>query len=199
MSSTTLDLYWGLSSLDAETRLDSAAQLISALVKFQEAHPVRGKQMATTEEELAQLCASDVSYALGRLIKGLASPRDGARQGFSMALAELLARIPCISVKLVLSMLWRHTEATNSMKGQEQRDMRFGRIFGLLAVVQSGIIGRREGTTAVEMRKMVMELAAIGAKKSYLREVAYVTLAAMVPALGQFAFRDELITMFVAV
>ncbi|KAJ1840426.1 DNA-directed DNA polymerase, partial [Coemansia sp. RSA 2703] len=34
---------------------------------------------------------------------------------------------------------------------------------------------------------------------SYLREVAYVTLAAMVPALGQFAFRDELITMFVAV
>ncbi|KAJ2782186.1 DNA-directed DNA polymerase [Coemansia interrupta] len=199
MSSTTLDLYWGLSSLDPETRLDSAAQLISALVKFQESHPVQGKQMATTEEELASLCASDVAYALGRLIKGLASPRDGARQGFSMALAELLARIPCISVKLVLSMLWKHTEATNSMKGQEQRDMRFGRIFGLLAVVQSGIIGRREGTTAVEMRKMVMELAAIGAKKSYLREVAYVTLAAMVPTLGLFPFRKELIAMFVSV
>ncbi|KAJ1815007.1 DNA-directed DNA polymerase, partial [Coemansia sp. RSA 2598] len=197
MSSTTLDFYWGLSSLDANQRLESATQLISALVKFQEAMP-SSKDMATTEEEMAKLCASDVSYAVKRLIKGLASPRDGARQGFSIALSELIARISCISVKLVLSLLWRYTEATNSMKGQEQRDMHFGRIFGLMALVQSGIIARK-GTTSVEIRKIVMELASTGAKKSYLREIAYVTLASIVPELSKFDFRDEAISMFVAV
>ncbi|KAJ2591655.1 DNA-directed DNA polymerase [Coemansia sp. RSA 1722] len=197
MSSSTLDFYWGLSSLDANQRLESATQLISALVTFQEAMPL-SKGMATTEEEMAKLCASDVSYAVTRLIKGLASPRDGARQGFSIALSELLARIQCISVKLVLSLLWRYTEATNSMKGQEQRDMHFGRIFGLMALVQSGII-TREGTSIVEIRKIVMELASTGAKKSYLREITYVTLASIVPELSKFEFRDEAISMFVAV
>ncbi|KAJ1886651.1 DNA-directed DNA polymerase, partial [Kickxella alabastrina] len=197
MSSSTLDFYWGLSSLDEKQRIDSATQLIAALVKFQNSMP-QTDEMATNEEEMAKLCASDVAYAIPRLIKGLASPRDGARQGFSIALSELLARIPCISVKLVLSLLWRFTEATNSMKGQEQRDMRFGRIFGLMALVQSGII-ERTGTTAVDIRKIVMELTAIGSKKSYLREISYVTLTSMVPVLGKFEFKDELITMFVAV
>ncbi|KAJ2561034.1 DNA-directed DNA polymerase [Coemansia sp. RSA 1822] len=194
---TTLEFYWDLASLDEGKRIEAAAQLISALCKFQAEMPAT-TSVATTEEELNRICAGDVAYGIKRLIKGLASPRDGARQGYSIALSELLARVPCISVKLVLDLLWRSTEATKQMKGQEQRDMRFGRIFGLMALVQSGII-TRAGTTAVEMRKIVMELAAIGAKKSYLREISYVTLTSLVPMLGKFAFRDELITMFVAV
>ncbi|KAJ2726537.1 DNA-directed DNA polymerase [Coemansia sp. Benny D115] len=195
--STTLEFYWGLASLDEQQRLDSAAQLIGTLVKFQRAMP-QSTKMATTEEEMNELCASDVAYALKRLIKGLASPRDGARQGFSIALTELLARIPCISVPLVLSLLWRHTEAVGSMSNQEQRDMHFGRIFGLMALVQSGIL-TREGTTSADISKIVAELVAVGAKKPYLREIAYSTIVSMVPALGQFSFRDELITTIVAV
>ncbi|KAJ1668954.1 DNA-directed DNA polymerase, partial [Coemansia sp. RSA 25] len=195
--STTLDFYWDLASLDEGKRLEAAAGLISALCKFQSERPVSQEQ-AQTEADLDRICASDVSYAVKRLVKGLASPRDGARQGYSIALSELLSRISCISVKVVLDLLWKYTMATKSMKGQEQRDMRFGRIFGLMALLQSGIV-ERAGTTSVEIRKIVGELAAIGAKKSYLREIAYVTLASMVPMLGGFAARDELITMFVAV
>ncbi|KAJ2851235.1 DNA-directed DNA polymerase [Coemansia brasiliensis] len=194
---TTLEFYWELASLDESTRINAATQLISTLLKFQAEMPATTK-MATTEKELDEMCAGDVSYGVKRLIKGLASPRDGARQGYSVALAELLSRIECISVKLVLDLLWKSTEATNSMKGQEQRDMRFGRIFGLMALVQSGII-TRQGTTTVEIRKIVMELVAIGAKKSYLREIAFVTLTSMVPMLKQFSARDELIGMFVEV
>ncbi|KAJ2455201.1 DNA-directed DNA polymerase [Coemansia sp. RSA 2336] len=194
---TTLEFYWELASLDESTRIKAATQLISTLVKFQAEMP-KASKMAMTEKELDEMCAGDVSYGVKRLIKGLASPRDGARQGYSVALAELLGRIECISVKLVLDLLWKSTEATNSMKGQEQRDMRFGRIFGLMALVQSGIVTRR-GTTPVEIRKIVMELAAIGAKKSYLREIAYVTMTAMVPMLKQLEGRDELIGMFVEV
>ncbi|KAJ1863527.1 DNA-directed DNA polymerase [Coemansia sp. RSA 989] len=194
---TTLEFYWELASLDESTRIKAATQLISALVKFQAEMP-KASRLATTEKELDEMCAGDVSYGVKRLIKGLASPRDGARQGYSVALAELLGHIDCISVKLVLDLLWKSTEATNSMRGQEQRDMRFGRIFGLMALVQSGII-TRQGTTPVEIRKIVMELAAIGAKKSYLREIAYVTMTSMVPMLKRFDGRDELIGMFVEV
>ncbi|KAJ1796888.1 DNA-directed DNA polymerase, partial [Coemansia sp. RSA 2523] len=136
---TTLEFYWDLASLDESKRIEAAAQLISALCKFQAEMPAT-TSVATTEEELNRICAGDVTYGIKRLIKGLASPRDGARQGYSIALSELLARVPCISVKLVLDLLWRSTEATKQMKGQEQRDMRFGRIFGLMALVQSGII-----------------------------------------------------------
>lgn len=32
----------------------------------------------------------DLDYSLKRLVKGLASPRAGARQGFSIALSELM-------------------------------------------------------------------------------------------------------------
>ncbi|KAJ2685950.1 DNA-directed DNA polymerase [Coemansia spiralis] len=195
--STTLDFYWDLASLDESKRLDAAAGLISVLCKFQAERPASQEQ-AQTEEDLDRICASDVTYAVKRLVKGLASPRDGARQGYSIALSELLSRISCISVKVVLDLLWKYTMATKSMKGQEQRDMRFGRIFGLMALLQSGIVAR-PGTTSVEIRKIVGELSAIGAKKSYLREIAFVTLASMVPMLKGFEFRDELITMFVGV
>ncbi|KAJ2809962.1 DNA-directed DNA polymerase [Coemansia furcata] len=198
MSTTTLDFYWDLASLDEAKRLEAATGLISALCKFQAEQRPSSQEQAQTEADLDRICASDVTYAVKRLIKGLASPRDGARQGYSIALSELLSRIDCISVKVVLDLLWKYTMATKSMKGQEQRDMRFGRIFGLMALLQSGIVAR-PGTTSVEIRKIVGELSAIGAKKSYLREIAYVTLASMVPMLGGFGFRDELITMFVAV
>ncbi|KAJ2864005.1 DNA-directed DNA polymerase [Coemansia aciculifera] len=195
--STTLDFYWGLASLDEDKRLDAATGLINVLCKFQAERP-SSQEQAQTEADLDRICASDVTYAVKRLVKGLASPRDGARQGYSIALSELLSRINCISVKVILDLLWKYTMATKSMKGQEQRDMRFGRIFGLMALLQSGIVAR-PGTTSVEIRKIVGELSAIGAKKSYLREIAYVTLASMVPMLSGFGFRDELITMFVAV
>ncbi|KAJ2795836.1 DNA-directed DNA polymerase, partial [Coemansia guatemalensis] len=194
---TTLDFYWDLASLDEGKRIAAASQLIATLCGFQEKMPATN-EVATTEEALDRICAGDVSYAVKRLIKGLASSRDGARQGYSVALAELLARMECISVKVVLDLLWKNTEATKSMSGQDQRDMRFGRIFGMMAVVQSGIL-TRQSTTTVELRKMVMELTAIGTKKSYLREVAYATLTSMVPLVSKLSFRDEAVEMMVSV
>ncbi|KAJ2715652.1 DNA-directed DNA polymerase [Coemansia spiralis] len=194
---TTLDFYWDLASLDDAKRVGAAAQLIATLCRFQAEMPATD-EIAATEQDLDRICAGDVSYAVRRLIKGLGSSRDGARQGYSMALAELLGRIPCISAKLVLDLLWASTEATRSMKGQEQRDMRFGRVFGMMALVQSGVLARA-GTTAVEIRKMVMELAAIGSKKSYMREIAYTTLVAMVPLPGKLGKINEIVAMFVDV
>ncbi|KAJ1965323.1 DNA-directed DNA polymerase [Dipsacomyces acuminosporus] len=195
MSTTTLDFYWGLASLDEEKRIDAATKLITALCEFQ-AKVQNNGAVAGTEEDLDRICASDVSYAVRRLIKGLASPRDGARQGYSMALAELLSRIQCISVKAVLDILWKHTQVSSSTKGQERRDMQFGRIFGLMALIQSGIIART-GTTAQDIKMIIAELTGIAAEKTYLRELSYVTMAHMVPMLGSFGFCNDAIATLV--
>ncbi|KAJ1934842.1 DNA-directed DNA polymerase, partial [Linderina macrospora] len=196
--STTLNFYWDLASLDESKRVAAAAQLITALCEFQAAMPA-STEVATTEEDLGRICASDVAYAIKRLIKGLASPRDGARQGFSLVLTELLARVPCISTAVILDLLWKHCTATSSMKGQEQRDMRFGRVFGIMALVQSGALSRASSTTAADIKRILVELTQIGTKKSYCREICYVTMSSMVPMLAAHDDSDSLITMFVGI
>ncbi|RKP23685.1 hypothetical protein SYNPS1DRAFT_24245, partial [Syncephalis pseudoplumigaleata] len=112
--SDTLPFFWELASLDVEKRESSAKSLIAELNARQRAHEAEhaaewSQWLAQTDtaERLEMLCAKDVHYALQRLIRGLPSPRQGARQGFALALTE------------------------------EERDMLFGRIFGFMSIVRS--------------------------------------------------------------
>lgn len=91
MATTTLQLYWDLASFDPSVRQRAAHSLIKTLAEFQKTHEEALEQIdvADTEEKLDALCASDVSYAVRRLIRGLSSSRQGARQGFSLALTEV--------------------------------------------------------------------------------------------------------------
>ena len=57
-------------------------------------------------------------------------------------------------------------ETSGSMKGNEVRDVLLGRIFGLGAIVRSGLV-----TKAAETAEVVQELATTANKKSFLREV----------------------------
>ena len=117
--STTLPLFWNLSSGDKKERLDASVKLISALERLQAAHvPSSGSeeesgvededQDGDSDEEgegklkhesemLSQLNAGDVSYSIRRLVRGLASPRESSRLGFSVALTEVrLTRTPYV-------------------------------------------------------------------------------------------------------
>jgi DNA polymerase phi len=94
--SSTLPLFWDLASLDVEKRESSALSLITELNQFQKAYEVEhasdwSQWLAREDnvERLEVLCAKDVLYALRRLIRGLPSPRQGARQGFALALTEV--------------------------------------------------------------------------------------------------------------
>jgi hypothetical protein len=91
MATTTLQLYWDLASYDASVRQSAAHSLIRTLADFQKTHEASLSEqgVADTEETLDALCASDVSYAVRRLLRGLPSSRQGARQGFSLALTEV--------------------------------------------------------------------------------------------------------------
>jgi DNA polymerase phi len=88
----TLSFYWNLSSPAKQERIDASVKLIEALQDFQESH-VRSLTDANTVENgvlsLESLNAADVVYALRRLIRGLASPRESSRQGFAVVLTEV--------------------------------------------------------------------------------------------------------------
>jgi DNA polymerase phi len=112
--STTLSLYWNLASPAKDERLDASVKLISALQSFQKAHIVVGlsnrDEQAEPELSLDDLNAQDVSYALRRLVRGLASARESSRLGFAVALTEvhLLHRFLLIRSHISASLTHRH-------------------------------------------------------------------------------------------
>ena len=102
--STTLPLFWHLSSASKKERIDASVKLISALEHFQAQFAPKEHSEATSEDEdereahdaagakgdgLDALNAQDVSYSIRRLIRGLASPRESSRLGFAVALTEV--------------------------------------------------------------------------------------------------------------
>ena len=81
------------------------------------------------------------------------------------------------------------------MTGQEERDVLFARLFGLNAVIQSGILVRMDALDAYESsaaqasaldsyRQTIVELLALGERKSWLRESAWWTIALAVDTLN---------------
>lgn len=103
--STTLALFWHLSSADKKERLNASVKLVSALEQFQaqfvpqpqsqinsddeEDQEEAGQNQKQKEDSLDALNAQDVSYSIRRLVRGLASPRESSRLGFAVALTEV--------------------------------------------------------------------------------------------------------------
>lgn len=81
------------------------------------------------------------------------------------------------------------------MTGQEERDVLFARLFGLTAVIQSGLLVRTtalssSASSATEVSNLASflevnsELLALGEKRSWLRESAWWTIGLAIDALG---------------
>lgn len=96
--STTLPLFWHLSSANKKERLDASVKLIAALEHFQSNFvPKDSPETSEDEDEgketrsdgLDAFNAQDVSYSIRRLVRGLASPRENSRLGFAVALTEV--------------------------------------------------------------------------------------------------------------
>ena len=100
--STTLPFYWNLSSADKEERVDASVKLVSSVLEFQAqfSGPASPAAEASADESddddaeaaangLDELNAEDVRYAIRRLVRGLASPRESSRLGFAVALTEV--------------------------------------------------------------------------------------------------------------
>lgn len=112
---STLELYWPLASNKTSERLQASSDLINLLNKFQQDfkpadedrdgeesdHSEPSDQEEDTvdknqksvikriEKWIEKHHAPDVSYAIKRLIRGLASPRESSRLGFAVTLTQV--------------------------------------------------------------------------------------------------------------
>lgn len=112
-------------------------------------------------------CSTLAAYSLKRLARGLASSRQGARQGFSLALRlalEALAPLGCIAPQGVLLLLATQLQ-TKGAKGAELKDVLLGRAFGYSCLVRAGMA--TGGEPATEVCQLLLDL---WEKKAPMRE-----------------------------
>jgi hypothetical protein len=93
-----------------------------------------------------------------------------------------------------------------SMSGQEERDALFARLFGLTSVLQSGLLLRSSSSSSSDVpadlssfEEWLMDILAVGMKKSWLRESAGWTLLSAVSALAEATvpWREDAKTLLV--
>ncbi|PFH52419.1 hypothetical protein AMATHDRAFT_139897 [Amanita thiersii Skay4041] len=209
--STTLPLFWHLSSVSKKERIDASVKLVGALEQFQATfvpkEPLTSVSESEEEEQeedgaaqktdmLDALNAQDVSYSIRRLVRGLASPRESSRLGFAVALTELLSRINTVTCAQIVKLILDGTKSQGSMSGQEERDMHFARLFGFAAIIQSGLLVRGgslpmsgsstpEVSTLSAFEEVVKGLYSLGEKKAWLRESVWWTIGLAVGALNE--------------
>ena len=122
---TTLPLFWDLSSASKKDRINASVKLVGALEQFQakfvpqtSAPGTSGPddddddddddEGAVNSDELNLQNAQDVSYSIRRLIRGLASPRESSRLGFAVALTEVNYKSEtCDDRNLLISSFYR--------------------------------------------------------------------------------------------
>lgn len=171
-----LKLFWNLAESDMAERTQAAAKILAHL-----------EQQAKPD--------NDVQYTLKRLVRGLASSRDAARQGFSTALAGLLARFPALVALKDVQELLRESMAVNqNMKGMEQREHMFGRLFGLLALHRSGrLTAQDDQTLAVQVIQELLEMAAW---KKWIREACFEGVLSILADIQPQVFLTQLVPAF---
>eukprot|EP00929_Paragymnodinium_shiwhaense_P009588 TRINITY_DN1137_c0_g1_i1.p1 TRINITY_DN1137_c0_g1~~TRINITY_DN1137_c0_g1_i1.p1 ORF type:complete len:1464 (+),score=399.56 TRINITY_DN1137_c0_g1_i1:243-4634(+) len=79
----------------------------------------------------------DLQYALRRLVRGVQSSRQCCRQGFSLALSELLIEHPS-ELSDVLQMVRQYTLLQSGLRPAEQKERLLGRLFAYSAILESG-------------------------------------------------------------
>ena len=146
------DHYYRLASEVPRERIEAATALLSELQ--------------------AALARDEWDYALDRLVKGLTSTRQSAKIGFLMALIEVVATLVRdgeMDAQLYLAKLTALTAVKASMKGKEERAVLFGRLFGLQALMNSGVVAEAPVAASKEVVRLLVELATL---KPWLREPA---------------------------
>lgn len=95
----------------------------------------------------------------------------------------------------IITLIMDGTKTQGSMTGQEERDVLFARLFGLTAIVQSGLLTRAgtlvssasaaQASSLAAYEEVIKELLVLGEKKSWLRESAWWTIVLAVDLLKE--------------
>ncbi|CAN6455380.1 unnamed protein product [Victoria cruziana] len=187
-----IDIFRDLSSVEVSAREAVVEVLVKELQKVQKAYEKSGgtlyegsAQLEAEKDEGLKNCAPSLRYAIRRLIRGVSSSRECARQGFALGLTAVLGTIKSINTVSILELIDNLLEVSSSMKGQEARDCLLGRLFAYGALARSGQMAHEwrvnnETTTIKELIGLVISLAD---KKRYLREPAVLIILELADTL----------------
>lgn len=117
---------------------------------------------------------------------------------------QLLSTLCTVTCSQILGLIMDSTKHQGSMKGQEERDILFARLFGISSVIQSGLAVRSKPlpsspsseTAASSMEcfeQIISSLLSLGDQKSWLRESAWFAIDLAVEALrgSDVAWKEE--------
>jgi len=134
--------------------------------------------------------AEDLQYTIRRLVRGVQSSRACCRQGFSLALSEVLVAFPN-DLAGVMESIRTNTELLPGLKNSELKDRLLGRLFAYAAVLQAGCLKPAVLTNSQKKRperKVLVELGKglheIFAMRPYLKAPAARILADAVAQLS---------------
>ncbi len=173
-----LSWFWDLASDDRERRLAAANGILSHVenaVKVQKGMNDEGNMVI------------DLDYALKRLVRGLSSSRDSARHGFATCLSALLSS-GAISLNIALPIVDESTRIRGKIKGSEERDLMFGKLFAYLSIARSGILAK-DPVAGLDIFKRLLELHKM---RGWLREVVSESLLVVLSSINPAADIDVL-------
>ncbi|KIS71846.1 DNA-directed DNA polymerase [Mycosarcoma maydis] len=196
MNGNNLQLFWEIASSNQDARLTSANQLVDELLSQQDvlassskitldlpstskasdqeddrdAMAVDEKEAESVEEALGNRTVADLMYALRRLLRGLASPRESSRLGFAVVLTELLSRISyAVTAKEILVLILKYSNPQLAASRQEQKDFMFAKLFGVMSLVQSDLLLQPTATLG-DFKRSMRILITLSSDKPWMAE-----------------------------
>ncbi|KAL6515374.1 hypothetical protein OROHE_019006 [Orobanche hederae] len=185
-----IGVFKDLAAADDTTREAAARMLVTELREVQNAYEklenkdeVEDKSKLEAEKDDGlDNCAPSVRYAVRRLIRGVSSSSECARQGFALGLTILVGTVSSIKLESLLKLIVTLLEVSSSMKGQEARDCLLGRLFAYGALARSGKLTEEwiSDNNSSLIKEFFGLLIALAAKKRYLQESGIAVILEMV-------------------
>lgn len=198
-----ISVFKDLASADSAVREAAVEKMVTELQEVQKAYDrlenkelvEGGLKLEAKKDDGLDNCASSLRYAVRRLIRGVSSSRECARQGFALGLTALLATIPSIKVDSVLKLIVNLLEVSSSMKGQEVRDCLLGRLFAYGALARSDRLIKEwfYDKDTPHIKEFMSALISLAAKKRYLQEPAVSIILEFVEKLPAEALVDHIL------
>ncbi|KAM7250192.1 hypothetical protein ACFE04_022075 [Oxalis oulophora] len=177
-----ISVFKDLASSDLSARHVAAESLVKELQDVQNAYDKledkaefeTSLKLEAEKDDGLNDCAPSVRYALRRLIRGISSSRECARQGFALGLTLLVGAVPSIRIDSLLKLIVDLLEYSSSMKGQEAKDNLFGRLFAYGALSRSGRLVKewKSDKNTPYVKEFTAALITLATKKRYLQEPA---------------------------
>ncbi|XP_020575481.1 myb-binding protein 1A [Phalaenopsis equestris] len=197
-----IDVFRNLASADSSVREAAAEKLVIELVEVQRAYEQltdakdeENSQLEAEKDDGLDGCAPSLRYAIRRLIRGVSSSRECARQGFSLGLAIVVEMIPAVKLVPVMKLIINLLEVSSAMKGLEARDCYLGCLFAYGSLARSHRLATEwisDKNTPV-LKEFTSTVISLAQKKRYLHEPAVAIILDMLEKLPIEAIKNHVV------